>query len=164
MYTFELNPEMTIEQLGAVLADYIGRSWSGVLHAHKDELAAQFPELEDATYGMYLDKLIPPAWQELERCGYKSAEPSKEDDFIIAGCLNFRNSIEKAEWGTPGHEIRIFWIVLKNVDEKRIGTIVMEFSHSHIQFDIPEQPKIVAFTETERKEIVSKISQLQERR
>ncbi|MED4752803.1 DUF6022 family protein [Brevibacillus choshinensis] len=162
MSMLELNPEMAIEQLGVALAEYIERSWSDVLTASRDELAGLFPELEDATYGMYLDKLIPSAWQELERCGFQPAEPSKEDDFVIAGCLQFRNSIEKAEWGTPGHEIRIFWIVLKNHNEKQIGTLVMEFAHSHIQFDIPEQPRIIAFAETERNEIVSRILQRQE--
>ncbi|MGG1658581.1 DUF6022 family protein [Brevibacillus sp. NRS-1366] len=164
MYMLGMNPEMAIEQVGVALSEYIENNWSEVLHANRDELEALFPELEDATYGVYLDKLIPPAWQEFERCGFQSAEPDKEDDFVIAGCLNFRNSLEKAEWGTPGHEIRIFWIVLKNREEQRIGTLVLEFAHSHIQFDVPAKPKIIAMEETERREIVSRILQRKENR
>lgn len=157
----KLNAEMTIDQLAAVLSDYVESSWEDVLQANHQELTSLFPELEDATYGMYLDRLIPPAWQELESCGFQSTEPVRADDFVIAGCLNFRNSLEKAEWGTPGHEIRVFWIVLNNTHNQEIGTLVLEFSHSHLQFDVPEPPKIIAFTEKDRKEIVSKILQRQ---
>ncbi|MCJ8014934.1 DUF6022 family protein [Paenibacillus sp. KQZ6P-2] len=157
----EMNPEMTIEQLSMAFDAYIECNWSAVLTASKDELIALFPEYEDATYGMYLGKLIPPAWQELQRNGFQLVDTAKEDDFVIADCLLFRNSLEKAKWGTPGHEIRIFWMVIKNHQDKPIGTLVMEFSHSHIQFDIPDRPKIFTFEETERKEIVSHIMQKQ---
>nr|WP_238933661.1 DUF6022 family protein [Brevibacillus choshinensis] len=88
-------------------------------------------------------------------------DAAKDDDFVIADCLLFRNSLEKAEWGSPGHEMRIFWIVLANHQDEPIGTLVMEFPHSHIQFDIPDRPRIFAFEETERKEIVARILQRQ---
>ncbi|WP_240041273.1 DUF6022 family protein [Paenibacillus ginsengarvi] len=160
----ELKPEMTVESLSEAFDAYIERNWSSVLTGSRDELLALFPEYEDATYGMYLDKLIPPAWQELQRNGFQLVDTAREDDFVIAGCLLFRNSVEKAEWGSPGNEIRMFWMVLQNHENKPIGTLVMEFSHSHIQFDIPNRPKIFAFEETERKEILSRITQRQKTR
>jgi hypothetical protein len=153
-----LNPDMSIGQVAAALSEYVELSWKSVLQKNVQELTALFPELEDSTYGMYLDRLIPQAWKELERCGFQPAEPAHEGDFVIARCLNFRNSLEKAEWGSPGREIRVFWIVLNNRHNQPIGTLVLEFAHSHLQFDVPELPKFSALTETERSEIKSIIS------
>lgn len=112
---------------------------------------------------MYLDKLIPQVWNELDKNGFHSAEEVKENDFVIAGCLNFRNSIEKAKWGTPDNEMRVFWIVIQNKQKNKIGTIIFEISHSHVQFDLPAPPTITAFAGIERKEITAKIHQLKER-
>nr|WP_238933662.1 DUF6022 family protein [Brevibacillus choshinensis] len=56
----ELKTDMTIVPLGMALDAYIEHNWSAVLTSSRDELFALFPEYEDATYGMYLDKLIPP--------------------------------------------------------------------------------------------------------
>ncbi|MDD9269013.1 DUF6022 family protein [Paenibacillus sp. GCM10023248] len=160
----EVNPDMSIGQLAAVLSDYIEHSWRNVFQANVQELAALFPELEDSTYGMYLERLIPQAWQQLERCGFHHAEPPGAEDFVIAGCLNFRDSMEKAEWGSPGHEMRIFWIVLNNRHNRPIGTLVLSFAHSHLEFNVPEQPKFEAFAETERRAIVSAILHKQGKR
>lgn len=158
-----VNPEMSIGQVAAALSEYVALNWEKVLQTNYQELASLFPELEDSTYGLYLDRLIPHAWQELERCGFQTAEPAGEGDFVIAGCLNFRNSIEKAEWGSAGQEIRIFWIVLNNSHNQTIGTLVLEFAHSHLQFDVPELPKFSAFAETECREIKSQILEKQKK-
>lgn len=109
---------------------------------------------------MYLDKLLPPIWTELENNGFQSAEETKEDDFIIAGCLHFRNSLEKAKWGTPDHEIRIFWIVIENMQNDQIGTLLFELSHSHMKFDIPAPPTFFTFKGVERSKITTRISEL----
>ncbi|MZQ81209.1 hypothetical protein GQF01_03615 [Paenibacillus sp. 5J-6] len=161
MSLLTVKPEMSIGQVAAALSEYVELNWKNVLQTNYQELTSLFPELEDSTYGLYLDRLIPQAWQEIERCGFQAAEPAGEGDFVIAGCLNFRNSIEKAEWGGPGREIRVFWIVLNNGHNQTIGTLVLEFAHSHLQFDVPELPKFSALAETDRREIKSKISQKQ---
>lgn len=163
MTIVNIKPEMSIEELGRELSGYIEEHWKKVLEENIDEFKSLFPEYEDATYGMYLDKLIPPIWNELEKNGFHSAEEVKENDFVIAGCLNFRNSIEKAKWGTPDHEMRVFWIVIQNKQKNKIGTIIFEISHSHVQFDLPAPPTITAFAGIERKEITAKIHQLKER-
>lgn len=162
MTTANIKPEMSIEDLGQELSGYINAHWESVLEENGDELKALFPEYEDATYGMYLDKLIPPIWQEMEKNGFQSAEDAIENDFVIGGCLNFSNSVEKAKWGTPDHEIRVFWIVIQNQQKIKIGTLLFEFSHSHVQFDLPVPPKITAFPGVERREITAKILQLKE--
>lgn len=159
MTILTVNPEMSIGQVAAALSEYASLNWENVLQTNYQELTSLFPELEDSTYGLYLDRLIPQAWQELERCGFRAAEPAGEEDFVIAGCLNFRNSLEKAEWGSPGKEIRIFWIVLNNRHNQTIGTLVMKFAHSHLQFDVPVPPKFSALAETERREIKSQLLQ-----
>ncbi|XEC94648.1 DUF6022 family protein [Paenibacillus tarimensis] len=157
MTIISMDAGMSIEQLGCAVADFLESKWKVVLEENIDEFMRLFPEYEDATYGIYLEKLIPPIWEELVRNGIQTVESAKEDDFIIAGCLNFRNSMEKAEWGTPDHELRVFWIVLENRLQERIGTFIFEFFHSHIQFDIPAPPRLVILHSTERKEIVGKI-------
>jgi hypothetical protein len=162
MTTIKISAEMSIEELGEAVSDYIESNWKEVLTENIDELKKLFPEYEDATYGMYLDKLIPTIWKELEKSGFQSAEEIKEGDFIIAGCLNFRNSIEKASWGTPDHEIRVFWIVIENHHKEQIGTFVIEFSHSHVQFELPAPPKLITFEDTDKKAIASNILQLKE--
>lgn len=160
MTTVNIKSEMSIEELGQAVSDYIKDHWKEVLAENAEELENLFPEYKDATYGMYLDKLIPPIWKELEKNGFQSVEETKEDDFVIAGCLHFRNSMEKAKWGTPDHEKRVFWIVIENQHKNKIGTFLFELSHSHIQFNLPAPPRFIAFEGIERKEIITKILQL----
>lgn len=149
---------MSIEELGDVFSSYIHHHWEEVLNTNRVELENLFPEYEDATYGMYLDHLLPPIWQKIEKAGYQSAEETKEDDFIIAGCLNFRNSIEKAKWGTPDYETRVFWIVIENKSQEKIGTLIFELPHSHLKFDFPAAPKLTSFPSTDKNEIKHEIS------
>jgi len=151
------NQSMTIFEVGEVFSNYVNKQWENILDKNLAELAALFPEFEDATYGMYLDKLLPPIWKDLEKCGFQLAEELREDDFVIAGCLNFRHSIEKAKWGSPNHEKRIFWIVIKNSQGNKIGTLLFELPHSHVQFDIPAKPKFIPFESSETDEIKSLI-------
>ncbi|HWO96146.1 MAG TPA: DUF6022 family protein [Bacillus sp. (in: firmicutes)] len=162
MTTFNITPDMSIEQLGEIVSDYLQNRWKKVLDENIEELERIFPEYEDATYGMYVDKLLPPMWTEIEKHGFRSAAETREDDFVIAGCLHFRNSMEKAKWGTPDHEVRIFWIVIENRHNEQIGTFLFELPHSHTQFRLPAPPALTVLEETERKEITSKILQLKE--
>jgi Family of unknown function (DUF6022) len=156
------NQSMTIFEIGEVLSNYVNKQWKKILDENLEELKELFPEFEDATYGMYLDKLLPPIWKELEKSGFQSAEETREDDFVIAGCLNFRNSIEKAKWGSPNREIRVFWIVIKNEHENQIGTLLFELSHSHVQFEVPVKPRFIPFGSSDKVEIKSKILQINE--
>ncbi|MDN4526438.1 DUF6022 family protein [Fictibacillus fluitans] len=158
----KVKSEMTIHELGRVACEYLHGNWRSVLDENKEELIRLFPEYEDATYGMYLDKLIPPLWKEFQRCGFTTAEEKKEGDFVIADCLHFSNSLEKAKWGTPQHEIRVFWIVVKNERSEKIGTLLFELSHSHLKFDLPAAPQFFVFEGTERRSIVERIRELRE--
>lgn len=162
MTTVNVQPQMTIHELGEVLSTYLKEHWKEVLNRNITELEELFPKYEDATYGMYLDKLIPPIWKIVKENGFRSAETTKEDDFVIGECLHFRNSIEKAKWGTLHHEKRVFWIVIENQHKDKIGTLLFELSHSHIDFNIPAPPRFLPLKEINRKEIVKKIIQLEE--
>ncbi len=162
MSKVNIRPNMTIDELGEVLFTYTKDNWQEVLNRNISELEQLFPEYEDATYGMYLDKLIPPIWKLIEDNGFRSTEDTKEDDFVIAGCLHFRNSIEKAKWGKPHHEKRVFWIVVENQHKAIIGTLLFELSHSHLEFNLPAQPKFLSLNEIKREEIINTIIQLEE--
>ncbi|KKI93574.1 hypothetical protein WQ54_02895 [Bacillus sp. SA1-12] len=162
MTKLNIRPEMSIEELGQIVSEYLKEHWEKILTENMEEYQKLFPEYEDATYGMYLDKLLPPVWKELEEAGFKSAETIREDDFIIAGCLNFRNSLEKAKWGTPDHERRVFWIVIENQNKQLIGTFLFELSHSHVNFNLPSAPRLITIQNTERNEISKKIQSLYE--
>lgn len=161
MTTVNIHPQMTIYELGEVLSTYIKGHWKDLLNKNIKELEQLFPEYEDATYGMYLDKLLPPIWKLIKENGFRSTEKTKEDDFVIGECLHFRNSMEKAKWGTPHHEKRVFWIVIENQHKDKIGTLLFELSHSHIEFNLPAQPRFLPLEEIKREEIIKKIIQLE---
>ncbi|WP_282173400.1 DUF6022 family protein [Cytobacillus firmus] len=163
MANIYIKPQMTIYELGEILFNYIKERWEDVLNRNIRELEQLFPEYEDATYGLYLDKLIPPVWKVINENGYRSAEKTKQADFIIGECLNFRNSLEKAKWGTPHHEKRVFWIVIENQYKDVIGTLLFELSHSHIKFNLPSPPRILPLEEIKQEEIINKILLLQEK-
>ncbi|WP_246861000.1 DUF6022 family protein [Bacillus sp. REN3] len=162
MEKVNIQPNMKINELGEVLFTYIKEHWKEVLNKNIKELKQLFPEYEDATYGMYLDKLIPPIWKLIKENGFRSIEITKEDDFVIGECLHFRNSIEKANWGKPHHEKRVFWIVIENQNKDKIGTLLFELSHSHIEFNLPAAPRFLSLEEIKREEIIKKIIQLEE--
>lgn len=63
MENVNIKPQMTIYELGEVFFTYMKEHWEDVLNSNNRELEQLFPEYEDATYGMYLDKLIPPIWK-----------------------------------------------------------------------------------------------------
>lgn len=162
MSTVNIQPEMTIDELGEMLSTYIKEYWIEVLNRNIKELEQLFPKYEDATYGMYLDKLIPPIWKRLKENGFRSIEKTKEDDFVIGECLHFRNSMEKAKWGTSRHEKRVFWFVIENQHKEKIGTLLFELSHSHLEFNLPAPPRFLPLEEIKREEIIEKIIQLEE--
>ncbi|MFD1412279.1 DUF6022 family protein [Oceanobacillus jeddahense] len=152
-----LNQDMTIQMLTAELAYYVEENWKTVLEENQDELFRLFPEYEDATYGMYLDKLLPPAWKQVEENGFRSNAELKEDDFVIAGFLKFRNSIEKVKWGGSSHEYRVFWITIINSNHEEIGTLLFELPHSHKNFHIPDSPKFTYTHKIDKREIRQEI-------
>jgi len=155
-FTFQSN--MSAQQIGEVLETYVATHWKKVLEENYEELTKAFPELEDATYGLYLDKLMPPVFEELENAGYTTLGEVKESDFIIGKSLNFSNSMEK--WGTEDNRSRVFWMVLKDTQKNQIGTILFDFFHSHIEFEIPSAPQISVIEETTREQIMEAIKQM----
>jgi hypothetical protein len=160
--TIKISPEMTVEEVGAALQRELDSRWQFVWEKHLDELQKLYPEHGDATYGMYFDKLLPPIWQQVEQQDFYSALEPKEDDYLIGGCLNFRHSMEKEHWGSPGHNIRVFWIVLANQHDEHVGSLLLEIHHSHERFHLPAPPRIRICQETIREKITAHIRQLQE--
>jgi hypothetical protein len=151
------NQNMNISELEKTLNAYVESNWKKILEDNREEFETLFPEYEDATYGIYAEKLLVPVWQQVEDAGFHSAAEVKEDDFVIAGFLLFRHSLEKEQWGTPLNEKRVFWLTIKNRQHEEIGTLLMEMSHSHAGFSIPAPPKFLALQTTNEREIRSQI-------
>ncbi|XBM34737.1 DUF6022 family protein [Bacillus licheniformis] len=64
------RPGMSIKEIGEQLQGYIAANWKQTLDDHREALLKVFPELEDATYGVYLDHLLPPVFESLEQSGF----------------------------------------------------------------------------------------------
>ncbi|UOY86707.1 DUF6022 family protein [Bacillus glycinifermentans] len=152
--------DMSIEEIGEQMQRFVSHNWKKTLHDHYEELTKAFPELEDSTYGLYLDKLMPPAFESLEACGFKTTHDTKKSDFLIGKSLNFRHSIEK--WGTEEQRSRVFWIVVRDRQNNPIGTLLFDFFHSHTGFNVPKAPKISVIRETERGNIVEAVKRMKE--
>lgn len=158
--SFTCKPDLSIKKIGELLETYITTKWKKVLEENFDELSKAFPELEDATYGLYLDKLMPPMFEALEKTGFTTLGDVKESDFIIGKSLNFSNSMEK--WGPEDNRSRVFWIVVKDQQKKPIGTLLFDFFHSHIHFEVPSAPQIFALEETSKENIILAIRRMKE--
>ncbi|WP_062049176.1 DUF6022 family protein [Bacillus sp. JCM 19034] len=152
-----IEQNMDITELEKALNAYVESNWKKILEDNREEFEALFPEYEEGTYGIYAEKLLVPAWRQVEKAGFRSTAEIKEDDYVIADFLLFRHSLEKEKWGTPSNEKRVFWITIKNSQEEEIGTLLMEMSHSHAGFSIPSPPKFLALQTTNGREIRSQI-------
>jgi hypothetical protein len=154
------SPTMSIDEIGALCKKYIAAEWRKLYESMHAELTASFPEIDDATYGLYLDKLMPPIFEALEKSGFITFGEITDNDFIIGSCLIFRNSIEK--WGTEDERSRVFWNVVKNAKKNPIGTLLTDIRHSHHKFDIPLAPQIYVLKETNKEKIIAGIKQMKE--
>ncbi|MGF7031305.1 hypothetical protein J2T17_002211 [Paenibacillus mucilaginosus] len=154
-------PGMTVEDLAAVIQNELAPQWKQVLEEHRAELESVFPELEDSTYGLYLDRLLPPIFGALEQAGYSVLGEVKDTDFIIGGCLNFSSSLE--QWGPEHHRSRVFWIPVREEGRSEpVGTLLLDFFHSHAGFEVPEGPRITAIPAANRREIVAAVREWKE--
>ncbi|KOR90828.1 hypothetical protein AM231_16345 [Paenibacillus solani] len=149
---------MSIEDIGNEGNRYIDSIWYSLYESMFEELTDAFREIEDAAYGMYLDRLMPPLFKCLEEAGLVSMEPVEENDFIIGQCLLFRNSLEK--WGAENNRSRIFWNVIRRTDGHIVGTILTEIPHSHLKFEIPSAPVLYTLRESDRGRIMQGIRQI----
>ncbi|MGC5772608.1 DUF6022 family protein [Paenibacillus pabuli] len=144
--------EMTIEEIGQVGNRYIESAWKPLYDSMLDQLMVAFREIEDAAYGLYLDRLMPALFDGLEDVGFEATESFKDDDFVIGKCLLFRNSLEK--WGPEENRSRIFWNVVRSKkSQKPVGTLLMEIPHSHLKFEIPTAPVLYSLRESKREQI-----------
>jgi hypothetical protein len=151
---------MTIQEISEAANRYIESEWKIVYESMHQELTAAFEEMEDAAYGLYLDRLLPPVFDRLEAAGFSLEEKLEENDFVIARRLIFRNSLEK--WGAEDNRSRIFWNVLRDRDGHPIGSLLTEIPHSHLMFDIPSSPVFYALEENGREQIVLGIRRIKE--
>ena len=161
-HEIEFESGMSIEPISAECTRFIAQTWRPLYDEMHKELTQAFAEIEDAAYGLYLDRLLPPLFDRLEEAGYQLMGEVREEDFIIGGRLNFRDSLEKAAWGTPDNESRLFWNIVRDKSGEPIGTLAMELAHSHLDFDIPAPPRFHAIAQTERKGILAEIRRIKE--
>lgn len=153
---------MTIKAIGTVCGEYLEKEWQPLYESMHEALTAAFAEIEDAAYGQYLDRLMPPLFVALEQAGYAFADEVREDDFVVGGRLLFRQSLEK--WGTEDNRSRVFWNVIRDADDRTIGTLLTEIPHSHLSFDIPRGPRVFAIAEATKTVIAERIHALMEAR
>lgn len=157
----EFRYDMTIKEIGEAGNQYMASAWKPLFDSMHDQLTIAFLEIEDAAYGLYLDKLMPVLFDGLEEAGFEATEPFKEDDFVIGKCLLFRNSLEK--WGTEEMRSRIFWNVIRRKNSQQpIGTLLTEIPHSHLKFDIPAPPVLYSLEMWEREQIAQGIRRIKE--
>ncbi|GIP40513.1 hypothetical protein J31TS4_37930 [Paenibacillus sp. J31TS4] len=153
--------DMTIEEIGEAGNRYIESAWKPLYDSMHDQLTAAFHEIEDAAYGLYLDRLMPALFDGLENAGFEAMEPTRENDFVIGQCLLFRNSVEK--WGTEDNRSRIFWnVIRRKTNQQPVGTLLTELLHSHLKFEIPAAPVLYSLQEWEREPIAQGIRQIKE--
>ncbi|EFM10811.1 conserved hypothetical protein [Paenibacillus curdlanolyticus YK9] len=152
--------DMVIEEISEVANRYIESEWRSLYESMHEQLTAAFAEIEDAAYGLYLDRLMPIIFEQLEDAGFSTMEKLEENDFVIAKRLIFRNSLEK--WGAEDNRSRIFWNVIHNKQGNPIGTLLTEIPHSHLKFDIPSAPVIYALQETVKERIVLGLRSMKE--
>lgn len=142
---FTTNREITIQSLAEYINQYLQQQWELVLQENYNELSDMFTKIGEPAYGAYLNKLIHPIFNELTNHG-----------FILKPGFIVPNSVE--HWGPPEERERCLWCVVKKEDGNSIGTLVLRFFHSHVKFDIPLAPEIIALGETERDAIIDTIS------
>lgn len=152
--------DMAIEEISKVANHYIATEWRSMYESMHEQLTVAFAEIEDAAYGLYLDQLMPPIFDQLEDAGFRTLEKLEEDDFVIGKRLIFRNSLEK--WGTEDNRSRLFWNVIYDKQGHPIGTLLTEIPHSHQKFDIPSAPVIYALQESLKEQIVQGIRRIKE--
>ncbi|MCY8026596.1 DUF6022 family protein [Bacillus sonorensis] len=160
MNTISFRQDMSIKEIGGQVQSYVNVYWKKTLDNHREEFLKAFPELEDATYGLYLDKLLPPVFENLEQSGYITIQDVKKGDFFIGQGLNFRQSMEK--WGADNCRSRVFWVVIADQQKHPVGTMLFDFYHSHAGFDVPHAPQIYTLEDTERGLIVAAVKQIKE--
>lgn len=154
----KFSTDMTIQQIGEAANRYIESQWKPLYEAMHKDLTAAFAEIEDAAYGLYLDGLMPAIFEQLESAGYSAMEKLEENDFVIAKCLIFRNSLEK--WGTEANRSRIFWNAIRDRQGNPVGTLLTEIPHSHLKFDIPSAPVVYSLPEVLKEKIVQGIREI----
>ncbi|MFC8149901.1 DUF6022 family protein [Bacillus paralicheniformis] len=167
MYKVRFRPDMSIKEIGEQVQSYVAANWKQTLDDHREALLKVFPELEDATYGVYLDHLLPPVFESLEQSGFTTIQDAGKGDFFIGKGdffigkgLNFRQSMEK--WGADDCRSRVFWAVISDQQQQPAGTLLFDFFHSHAGFDVPLPPQIYILEETERARIVAYVKQIKE--
>lgn len=152
--------DMSIEEISEAANRYIESEWRTIYESMHEQLTAAFAEIEDAAYGLYLDHLMVFIFEQLEDADFSAMGKLEENDFVIAKCLIFRNSLEK--WGTEDNRSRIFWNVIHDKQDNLIGTILTEIPHSHLKFDIPAAPVIYSLQESLKERIVQGIRRIKE--
>ncbi|MFB9329456.1 DUF6022 family protein [Paenibacillus aurantiacus] len=141
----------TIEEICEAGNQYIAGEWKRLYEEMHEELMEAFRTIEDAAYGMYLDRLMPAVFDGLIEAGFHVMEPLREDDFVIGQCLVFRSSMEK--WGDEDNRSRVFWNVIRDGQGEPVGTLLTDIPHSHLKFEIPTSPKLYALREYGREQI-----------
>lgn len=139
--------EVTIHIIASYLREFIQERWEPVLQENLPELLQLFEEVGEVTYGVYLRKLMGPAFEQLEQTGFSlqggsGAPPTQSVEY----------------WGPPEERERCAWYLVKQADGSLLGTIVYRAFHDHTRFRITRAPGILALQETEESAILSQLS------
>ena len=124
--------------------DYVLETWQILLEEKYEELQQVFAKYGDRAYGMYVQKLMLPLQKQI-----------LDANFSIKKGFIMEDSIEN--WGPPEERERCMWYVIKQ-DETPLGTLILQFYHSHTEFHLPKAPHIFLLETTDRNEILDKLS------
>jgi Family of unknown function (DUF6022) len=142
------NHKSDILAIAQYIESHIALNWDSLIQNNIDKLVNVFNRAGDMAYGMYLSWLFLPVHKQLKQAKLRP-EPRFPGDFNIS-----------REWGNQEEtdQQRWMWSTIKSTEGKLLGTIVTITFHDHTQFRIPQQPQIIALTETSKEAVVEALS------
>ncbi|MUG99422.1 hypothetical protein F7734_46905 [Scytonema sp. UIC 10036] len=138
-----------IFSLAQYIDNHIALNWEPLIRKNIDKLRNVFTKAGDTAYGMYLGWLFLPVHKQLKQALFRP-EPRLPGDFSISREWGNQEETEQQRW---------IWSTIKSTEGKLLGTIVTIAFHDHTQFRIPQQPQIIALSETSKEAVVNALSQ-----
>jgi hypothetical protein len=142
------NKETDIDAIARYLENHIALNWQILLQKHHEKLLRAFNKAGDMAYGVYLNFLFRPIHQQLKLVGLRP-QPRFPGDFSISREWGNQEETEQQRW---------MWSAIAST-EGLLGTIVTIIFHDHTQFRIPQQPQIIALTQTSKEAVEEALSQ-----
>lgn len=135
--------------IGQAIQQHVDAQWEAIFQQVKPEMVARYDEIGDGVYGIYGAHLFRDVHAQLKAMGLRAAPR-------LPG--NFNSS---REWGDDeSNRQRWMWSKISTTAGEAIGTIATGFYHDHIEIRIPRPFKIIALTETSKREVERALSEL----